>query len=143
MNVRALSCCLLLAWGLAGASQVQAQGCGIFSRVDFTSYGSGCPGAGNTAPVLRGSLDTQACAVKVQLDKYQWFPNVYLKHWTLVVGTRKVAVPILRSGCTLLVQPLITAVYPRSQTTLSVPLPNDKALIGLPFHCQAGATYFG
>ncbi len=143
MNARALCCCLVLSWSLASAGQTQAQGCGIFKKVTFSSYGSGCRGAGNVPPVLRGSLDSQTCSVRIQLDKYQWIPNVYLKQWTLAVGTRRVTVPILRPGCTLLVQPLIVATYPRSQTTLSIPLPNDKALIGRPFHFQAGATYFG
>lgn len=145
MDARALLCCLALplVTSIATAEQILAQACGIFKRVDFTSYGSGCPGAGNLPPILRGSFDTQACSVKLQLDRYQWYPNVYLKQWTLVVGTKKANLPILRRGCTLLVQPLVIATFPRTQTTLSVPLPNDKGLLGLPFHCQAGASYFG
>jgi len=143
MNARVLLCCLALATTAATTGRVQAQACGIFKKVEFTSYGSGCPGAGNLPPILAGSLDTTTCSVKLQLDRYQWFPNVYLRQWTLVVGTQKTNLPILRKGCQLLVQPLIIATFPNTQTTLSIPLPNDKGLLGLPFHCQAGATYFG
>lgn len=145
MNARALVSCLalILAGGVTTLQPVQAQGCGIFKTVEFTSYGSGCPGAGNVPPILKGSLDTKTCSIQLALDRYQWFPNVYLKQWTLVIGAKKANTPILRTGCTLLVQPLVILGLPNTQTTLNVPLPNDKGLLGLPFHCQAGATYFG
>jgi hypothetical protein len=128
---------------LALGGRAQAQVCGIFSKVDFTAYGSGCPGAGSLPPILAGSFDPRTCSIDLKLDRYQWLPNVYLKQWTLVLGTQKASLPILRPACTLLVQPLVIVGLPNTQTTLNVPLPNDRGLLGLPIHCQAGATYFG
>lgn len=142
-RVLCLSLTLLVAGTMTTTGQTKAQACGIFKTVQFASYGSGCPGAGNLPPILGGSLDSKTCSVTLQLDRYQWLPNVYLRSWTLAVGTQQTKIPILRAGCTLLVQPLVVAVFPNTQTGLSVPLPNDKGLLGLPFYCQAGASYFG
>ncbi len=135
---------LLLFWG-ALAVPASAQGCGGVTKVDVQAYGKGCPGAGAKPPYLEASLlkGASSCVLQVEIKAVHWFPNVYFTGWILVMGTRKLSLPVIRPGCTLLVFPLAMFAYDRKTTKVSFPLPNDPALLGATVYLQGAAKYVG
>ncbi len=135
---------LLLAWGIL-ALPAAAQGCGGITKIEVQTYGKGCPGAGAKPPYLEASLlkGSSSCALQVEIKAVRWFPNVYFAGWFLLMGTRKVSLPVIRPGCTLLVFPLGIFAYDRKTTKVSFPLPNDPALLGATLFLQGAAKYVG
>ncbi len=135
---------VLLALGIL-ALPAAAQGCGGVTKIEASTFGKGCPGAGAKPPYLEASLlkGTSSCSLQVEIKAVRWFPNVYFTGWILLVGTHKISFPVIRPGCTLLVFPLGAFAYDRKTTRVSFPLPNDPALLGATVLFQGAAKYVG
>ncbi len=117
---------------------------GASLKIDITSYGKGCRGAGSKPPVLKAKVvPGKPQVLVVQIDCIKWWPNVYFAGWFLLVGNRKASIPVLRPGCTLLTIPIIVFAYDRRTTEVKFPIPDIPALVGQRIYLQGIAKYVG
>lgn len=135
---------LILCSILVAADRAPAQtGCGIFRDITIQKYGTGCPGAFLNAPELVATLDPGPCALAIEMKAPTGCCNVYFGGWVLLLGAQKLEVPVLRTGCTLYVQPLVDVWLPSTVTKVAAPIPQDPALAGTTLYLQGAARYFG